>query len=305
MAQASKQSGFTLIELSLVLVIIGLVVGGVLVGRDLIAASEIRSQISQIEKYNTAVNTFRVKYGYLPGDIPDPTASGFGFKARGLYGGQGDGNGFMDGIHINAAGQNCGFYSISGENALFWVDLSTANLIDSTINTATATNPANGLPRPTGADIYKYFPSAQIGSNYVYTGSGTCTKYPYANVFRKRVNYFIISLVTGVYSNINPTVDVGLTVQQAYSIDNKIDDGLPQIGRVIAGYFRNCPPYTGCSSFDWSNSTQAQTNSAYTTATPASATSCFDNGNVVGTQKYSVGTDNGAGINCALSIQFQ
>jgi prepilin-type N-terminal cleavage/methylation domain-containing protein len=63
------RAGFTLIELSIVLVIIGLVVGGVLVGRDLICAAELRAQISQIEKYNTAVNTFYGKYGGLPGPL--------------------------------------------------------------------------------------------------------------------------------------------------------------------------------------------------------------------------------------------
>lgn len=48
--QMKNQSGFTLIELSIVLVIIGLIVGGVLVGRDLIKAAEVRAQVSQIEK---------------------------------------------------------------------------------------------------------------------------------------------------------------------------------------------------------------------------------------------------------------
>ncbi|MEQ1704855.1 MAG: prepilin-type N-terminal cleavage/methylation domain-containing protein [Rickettsiales bacterium] len=304
-ASCNHTSGFTLVELSIVLVIIGLIIGSILMGRDLIDAAMIRSQISQIEKYNTAVNTFKVKYGYLPGDISDPTASGFNFKVRGAYKGEGDGDGILEGINTDATLNNCGFYSISGENALFWVDLSTANMIDGTFNTATATVPSAGFPRPTGTDIYKYFPRAKIGSNYVYTGSGACTKYSTANVFKKHVNYFIISLVSGVYGNISPTVDVGLTVRQAYQIDSKIDDGLPQLGNVLAGYFRNCPPYTGCSSFDWSNSTQAQTNSPYTTATPASSTSCFDNGNVVGTQQYSVGTNDGNEINCAISIQFQ
>ena len=75
--------GFTLIELSIVLVIIGLIIGGVLVGRDLISAAGVRAQISQIEKYQSAVNTFRGKYGYLPGDISDPTAQQYGFAARG------------------------------------------------------------------------------------------------------------------------------------------------------------------------------------------------------------------------------
>jgi prepilin-type N-terminal cleavage/methylation domain-containing protein len=50
-----RQTGFTLIELSIVLVIIGLIVGVILVGPDLIEAATIRSQISQIDKYNTPV----------------------------------------------------------------------------------------------------------------------------------------------------------------------------------------------------------------------------------------------------------
>ena len=63
-----KNKGFTLIELSIVLVIIGLIVGGVLVGQDLIKAAEIRATVSQVEGYNSAVNTFRLKYNGLPGD---------------------------------------------------------------------------------------------------------------------------------------------------------------------------------------------------------------------------------------------
>ncbi len=101
-------AGFTLIELSIVLVIIGLLIGGVLVGRDLVNSAALRAQISQIEKYNTAVNTFRVKYGYLPGDIPSPAASGFGFGARGQYAGEGDGNGILQGVSSNAANKNSG-----------------------------------------------------------------------------------------------------------------------------------------------------------------------------------------------------
>src|SRR5450432_727787 len=76
-ASRAAESGFTLIELSIVLVIIGLIIGGVLVGQDLIKAAEIRGQITQIEKYNTAVNTFRGKYNCLPGDCVNATALGF------------------------------------------------------------------------------------------------------------------------------------------------------------------------------------------------------------------------------------
>jgi prepilin-type N-terminal cleavage/methylation domain-containing protein len=49
------KSGFTLIEMSMVMVIIGLVIGGILTGSDLINAATQRTQIAQIEKYNTAV----------------------------------------------------------------------------------------------------------------------------------------------------------------------------------------------------------------------------------------------------------
>ena len=91
----SHKAGFTLIELSIVLVVIGLIVGGILVGQDLIKAAEVRAQIGQINEYNTAVNTFRGKYGYLPGDIPDPYATQFGFQTRGAYPGQGDGDGMI------------------------------------------------------------------------------------------------------------------------------------------------------------------------------------------------------------------
>ena len=88
--------GFTLIELSIVLVVIGLIIGGILVGQDLIQAAETRSQITQIEKYNAAVNTFRLKYNCLPGDCLNVTA--FGFPPRGQYAGEGDGDGILEGV---------------------------------------------------------------------------------------------------------------------------------------------------------------------------------------------------------------
>ena len=69
----TSTNGFTLIELSIVLVIIGLIVGGVLVGRDLINAAKLRSVITDIEKFNTAANTFRTKYNCIPGDCANAT----------------------------------------------------------------------------------------------------------------------------------------------------------------------------------------------------------------------------------------
>ncbi len=161
--KSAIKAGFTLIEMSIVLVIIGLIVGSVLVGQDLINAAGIRAQISQIEKYNTAVRTFQVKYGYLPGDIPNPYAAQFGFASRGQYAGEGDGNGVLEAVYSDAAGQNNGCDQVSGETGMLWVDLSVANLINGGFNTATP-NIYNG-----GTNIITlYLPQAKIGNgNYI------------------------------------------------------------------------------------------------------------------------------------------
>ena len=57
-----RESAFSLVELSIVLVILGLLVGGILGGQSLIKAAELRSITSDIESYRVAVNSFKIKY---------------------------------------------------------------------------------------------------------------------------------------------------------------------------------------------------------------------------------------------------
>ena len=116
MARTQKSAGFTLIEISIVLVIIGLITGGVLVGRDLIKAAQIRAMISQLEKYDASVNTFQSKYNGLPGDIIPQRAAPLGFVTRTGAEGDGDGNGI-----IYALGGGNGWYALGGENVLFFI----------------------------------------------------------------------------------------------------------------------------------------------------------------------------------------
>src|SRR4051812_16635172 len=144
--------GFTLIELSIVLVIIGLIVGGILVGQDLIKAAQIRATVSQIEKYQAAVNTFKAKYNYLPGDMPGTEAQALGFFV--LTGaawdgttGYGDGNGqIVAGASTNAGPPS--FLYTAGESTAFWRHLSDAQLIDGNYGSVGngALDPTTGVP---------------------------------------------------------------------------------------------------------------------------------------------------------------
>jgi len=65
---SSKKSAFSLIELSIVLIIIGLLIAGITGGASLIKSSELRSIMSEAKSYQVAVNSFYTQYDSYPGD---------------------------------------------------------------------------------------------------------------------------------------------------------------------------------------------------------------------------------------------
>ena len=70
-----KQQGFTLIEIAIVLVIIGLLLGGVLKGQELITSARVRNLISQQDGVKAAYFGFLDRYRALPGDYSQAAAN--------------------------------------------------------------------------------------------------------------------------------------------------------------------------------------------------------------------------------------
>jgi prepilin-type N-terminal cleavage/methylation domain-containing protein len=210
--------GFTLLEMSIVLVIIALIVAGVLVGRDLIATAEVRATVGQIEKYNSATNTFKTKFNGIPGDLAAGFATSFGFTTRAGTTGRGDGNGLIE----STGGANLS--QVYGqENGMFWNDLSVANLIGGQfIGPGNRDNPVPvAVP---AAQVPTTFPAARLGrGNYITVGSV------------RRINDYLIAgiddtvVTTGAYS-----VTPRITPIEAFNMDNKLDDGQPNTGILQA-----------------------------------------------------------------------
>jgi prepilin-type N-terminal cleavage/methylation domain-containing protein len=208
--------GFTLIELSVVLVIIGLIVGGILTGQDMIKSAEIRATITQLERFNTAVNTFNSKYNGIPGDVLNGASFFYAItnqNAGGPAPGNGNGDGLVQSMGVHAPCYNC----VIGENAVFWYELSQANLIADAIGS----NPINTNYDPLipGTIDSSVIPNAKVaGQISVNGGSGQ--------------NYWTLASITG--DPTAPTNAASLTPLQAFQIDAKIDDGAPDTGVVTS-----------------------------------------------------------------------
>ncbi|SRR6266545_2553918 len=69
-----NRGGFSLLEVAISLVLIALLVGGTLTGRNLLRAAELRSIMEGVERYRSATENFREKYDGLPGDLTDAVA---------------------------------------------------------------------------------------------------------------------------------------------------------------------------------------------------------------------------------------
>jgi len=138
----SQQSGFTLVEIAIVLVIIGLLLGGILKGQELINSAKVKNLANDFRVIPTYIYAYQDKFKSLPGDDNSAVAH-LGATAT-QAGAATAGNGVIDGAWNAAAGSGA-------ESALFWQHVRLANL---------AAGPTDPV-----VDAATYIPQNAVGGN--------------------------------------------------------------------------------------------------------------------------------------------
>lgn len=197
-----RERGFTLVELSIVLVIIGLLIGAVLKGQELIDSARLKSQQTQMQSYITAHGIFRDRYNAIPGDF-NLAVSRLGAATPGGFTiTDGNANGNIDGT------------GTTGEAQQYWAHLMTADLITG----------VSGTTYTLGAML----PGGRIGGgvnalNININGSGT-------------VNWLRLGNVTAAGASTNTL----MTAAQLGELDVQFDDGTPGTGDIQTNSTTNC-----------------------------------------------------------------
>ena len=224
----SRKRGFSLVELSIVLVILGLLVGGVLSGQSLIRAAELRAVTTEYSRYVTSVQSFRDKYFALPGDMTNATSFWGAMTNCGVASPSGTGtqtcNGNADGFVSAAAGGA----SQTVESLAFWQQLANAGLIEGRYTGIVGTAAANDW------DIGTNIPRSKLSGGGWTTGSRTSyTTGSGVNFDGFWRNWFY------VLGDGNGTDITLLLPEESWNIDTKLDDGKPGTGKAVARW-------TGC-----------------------------------------------------------
>lgn len=253
------KQGFSLVELSIVLVILGLLTGGILGGQALIKAAELRAVSSEFSQWQTAVNTFKDKYQAIPGDMNIATQFWTADSGCGTNGVGGNTTpGYLGGAELNGTCNGNGNAMVSDglhngtaafEQFLFWQHLSLAGLIPGTYTGVRSSASVNHHVLGENAPASKF---PQMGWAAVTRDNAT------TNVWWDATygNHFTLGAPRGdgLYSG-------GMLAEDAWNIDTKMDDGKPGTGSV-----HGFPHTGGCTNAASASDTAAQYQISQTTS---------------------------------------
>ncbi len=215
--------GFTLLELTIVLAIIGLIIGGITVGAGLVRSSEVGKVVTDLKKYEFSVKAFQLKYDALPGDMTDATS----------YWGAANANPTAcvttaSGTKTTCNGNGDGLIQAGPESYRAWQHLANAGIFS---------NSYNGVPTAghTGAD------GDVVGVNIPETidKNGINLTSFWSSFFMAGGGSFnTLTIAVCCHPGNQRLEGPALIPTEAYNIDLKIDDGQPDAGdlSVYAGY---------------------------------------------------------------------
>lgn len=199
-------SGFTLVELAIAMIVIGLLIGGILKGQELLGNAGVTNAVRQINEYDTAAMTFKTSYGALPGDMPNPADRLRDCDASTHCPRGGNDNGIIRKWDTTPQGV---------ETFNFFPHLSRAGLVDNFTGglIATTTESASRAAlQPYFPILLKHFLSVLTFPEVASLSADTATyfKLPGMNVAQTTLSGHVMRL-----------------------IDEKLDDGLPDKGTVF------------------------------------------------------------------------
>jgi prepilin-type N-terminal cleavage/methylation domain-containing protein len=222
------QAGFTLVELAIVMIIIGLLIAGVLKGQALIGNAKVTAQVAQIKSIDAATSTFRDMYNALPGDIANPAGRLANCTAVGNCNVAGGGDGQ---VGLVAGGAQT-FGAPAGEQLTFFIHLNAAQLL-------TGINPAAAVLASWGGA----YPAAKVNGGLL---AGSVAGGAGGGALSNMQGMAAANVLSGLYLSLNnnpaaASDAVGsITANEAARLDTKIDDGTPISGSVFPGGAAAC-----------------------------------------------------------------